>query len=110
LGRLERELPPDRSASRRYDGWGHSWSAFFRPWYESGKPRYVALNENVAFFLDGPQAREANIQFDLAKDREAVRLYFEALDAANTASAKWSGLAESRTNLLREHPELLSVS
>lgn len=91
-------------------GWGHSWSAFFRPWYESNKPRYQGLNESGAFFVDSPLAKSAGVRFDLGEDREAVKRYMEAQDAANKAQTHWCALAELRANLLRERPELHSAS
>ena len=90
-------------------GWGDSWSAFFRPWYESGKPRYQGLNEQAAFFIDSPLAAQYGVKFDLERDREAVRHYLEAFDAANQAAVTWSAHASHRADLLREHPELKAV-
>jgi hypothetical protein len=91
-------------------GWGHSWTAFFRPWYESGKPRYMGANEQAVFFLDSPLAQDAGVQFDLDGEREAVRRYVEAFDAANQAAITWSAHASHRADLLREHPELKAAS
>lgn len=91
-------------------GWGHSWAAFFRPWYESGKPRYIAANEQAVFFLDSPLAQDAGVQFDLERDRDAVRGYIEALDNANRASLKWSNVQDRRQKLLQDWPQLRTAS
>jgi|HubBroStandDraft_4_1064222.scaffolds.fasta_scaffold00333_7 hypothetical protein len=84
-------------------GYGHSWELFSQ-WFLSGRPRYIAAPECLLFFQSGECSEP--LRFDLDGDRECILAYHAARDEAVRASMAWTGLADRRTRLLREHPEL----
>jgi len=83
-------------------GCAYDLEAQFAPWYLSNKERYQGAPACVDFFL---KSTNPGLRFD-EKDRPHIVRWHLAKGAAQAAIIHWSALAEQRSALLREHPEL----
>ena len=83
-------------------GCAYDLEAQFAPWYLSNKERYQGAPSCVDFFL---KSTNPGLRFD-EKDRPHIVRWHLAKGAAQAAIIHWSALAEQRSALLREHPEL----
>ena len=83
-------------------GCAYDLEAEFAPWYLSNKERYQGAPSCVDFFL---KSTNPGLRFTEA-DRPHIIRWHLAKGAAQAAIIHWSALAEQRSALLREHPEL----
>jgi hypothetical protein len=90
-------------------GVAYDFSGVFAAWYLSGKERFAGAPSCVGYFCSNPQTHPG-LRFDEKNDRAAIIRWHLAKGEANTAIVHWSALAEQRSLLLRESPELASVA
>lgn len=90
-------------------GWGYSFE-IFRQFFQSMRPRYNGAPDCLPFFVDGPEAKAAGVSFNLEGDRQAVKLWLEAKDAADQKLMLWNQACERKRALIREVPELGSAA
>lgn len=72
----------------------------FSAWFES-QTHSSSAPESAQFFLYSPEARILGLRFDLFQDREAVRLFVEAREAARNVRIEEADV-EARLQALKQ--------
>lgn len=87
-------------------GWAHSWT-LYTPWFLSGKALYQNFPQGASYFLNIECPSE--LRFTDA-ERAKVIEWNNARGLAEKNLIIWCALAEQRSLLLRERPELAAAS